>query len=127
MKNKLLWSLLIIVGIALSLSGIFLWVVGPEILNIPFYRMDLVPFATGFCGILLLVWGISELVSEKTKTKEQIIEENDERNIAICQNAKSKAFDLMTNLFGFGLIAFAMFGYMNKVSFFSFFILYFIC
>ncbi|MEY9979133.1 hypothetical protein [Lysinibacillus sp. RC79] len=126
MKNKLLWSV-IIVGSLLIISGIILGVVGTEILNIPFIRMDLVPIGVGFCGVMLLGTGITKLVDEKNKTKEQLIEEKDERNIVISQNAKSKAFDLMIHLFGFGLLALAMFGYMNKVSFFSLIALYYTC
>ncbi|MFB7157381.1 hypothetical protein [Lysinibacillus sp. NPDC056232] len=126
MKNKLLWSM-IIVGALLIIAGIILGVVGAELLNIPFIRMDLVPIGVGFCGVMLLGSGITELVDEKNKTKEQLIEEKDERNIELRQNAKSKAFDLMINLFGFSLPALAMFGYMNEVSFFSLIALYFIC
>ncbi|MDQ0174598.1 hypothetical protein [Bacillus chungangensis] len=125
-KNNLEWSL-VIVGFLLLLSGIFLGFVGAEVLKIPFIRMDLVPIAVGFCGGLLFVMGGSTIMHEKYKTKEQHIKENDERNITIIQNAKSKTFDLMTILFSFGLLALAMFGYMNKVSFFSLIGLFFIC
>src|SRR5699024_1721325 len=126
MRNNLLWSL-IIVGVLLTLSGIILGVVGAEVLNIPFVRMDLVPMAVGYCGVLLFAIGVSAITHEKHKTKKQHIEENDERNIIISQNAKSKAFDLMTILFSFGLIALTMFGYMNKVSFFTLIGIFFIC
>ncbi|MGE7674481.1 hypothetical protein ACQKMV_13000 [Lysinibacillus sp. NPDC094403] len=126
MKNKLLW-LAIIVGALLIISGIILGVVGAEILNIPFIRMDLVPIGVGFCGVMLISTGFTRMIDEKNKTKEQLIDENDERNIVISQNAKSKAFDLMINLFGFSLLALAIFGYMNKVSFFSLIALYYTC
>ncbi|KOS60331.1 hypothetical protein FJQ98_11850 [Lysinibacillus agricola] len=82
MKNKLLWSI-IIVGMLLLISAIILGVVGAEILNIPFIRMDLVPIGVGFCGVMLLGTGITQLVDEKNKTKEQLVEEHDERNITI--------------------------------------------
>ncbi|WP_106497319.1 hypothetical protein [Lentibacillus sp. Marseille-P4043] len=126
MNNKLLWSL-VTIGVLLLLSGILLGVVGAEVLQIPFVRMDLVPIAIGFCGVLLLFSSGSAIIHEKYKTKEQRIEENDERNITINQNAKAKAFDLMTVLFSFGLLALAMFGYMNEVSFFSLAGLYLLC
>jgi len=126
MRNNLSWSS-VIVGILLTLFGIILGIVGAEVLKIPFIRMDLVPIAFGFCGILLFAMGGSEIMHEKYKTKKQHIEENDERNIIINQNAKSKAFDLMTFLFSFGLLALAMFGYMNKVSFFTLIGLFLIC
>jgi|SRR5690625_315910 len=126
MRNNLTWSL-VIVGAFLLLSGVFLGFIGAEILNIPFVRMDLVPIAVGFCGVLLIVMGGSSFMYEKYKTQEQLIEENDERNITINRIAKSKAFDLMTVLFSFSLLALAMFGYMNKVSFFTLTGIFLIC
>lgn len=120
MKNKLkLNRFLVVAGLLLLGSGIVLSYSGAEVLNIPFVRMDLVPIAIGFCGSLLLIFGIIEISEEKYKTKEQHIEENDERNIVIAQTAKSKVFDLMVVLFSIGLLTLAMLGYMNKVSFFS--------
>lgn len=120
MKNKLkLNRFLVVAGLLLLGSGIVLSYSGAEVLNIPFVRMDLVPIAIGFCGSLLLIFGIIEISEEKYKTKEQHIEENDERNIVITQTAKSKVFDLMVVLFSIGLLTLAMLGYMNKVSFFS--------
>lgn len=120
MKNKLkLNRFLVVAGLLLLGSGIVLGFIGAEVLNIPFVRMDLVPIAIGFCGSLLLIHGIIEISEEKYKTKEQHIEENDERNIMITQKAKSKVFDLMVVLFSIGLLTLAMLGYMNKVSFFS--------
>lgn len=126
MRNNLPWSL-VIVGAFLSLLGIILGFVGAEVLHIPFVRMDLVPIAVGFCGVLLIVMGSSAIMYEKYKTPEQHIEENDERNITINQNAKSKAFDLMTVLFSFSLLALAMLGYMNKVSLFTLIGIFLIC
>src|SRR5690625_7876427 len=118
MGNNINWSL-VIVGAILTLVGIYVGFVGAEILNIPFVRMDLVPIAIGFCGVLLVVSGGAAILYEKGKTREQLIMENDERNITINQHAKSKAFDLMTVLFSFALLALALFGYMNMVSFFT--------
>lgn len=128
MKNnlRLQWSL-VISGVLLFLLGILLGIVGAEVLGIPFVRMDLVPFAIGFCGFLLTVVAGISIWEEKSKTKEQEIEEKDERNIKIRQNAKSKAFDLMTVLLSFGLLTLALFGYMNKISFFSLISVFFIC
>lgn len=127
MKSELKLSWLItIVGLFLIVSGIVLGLIGAEVLNIPFVRMDLVPFAVGFCGSLLFMLGIIVILEEKYKTKEQQVEENDERNIAITQKAKSKAFDLMIILFSVGLLTLALLGYMNEVSLFSLIGLYMI-
>jgi uncharacterized membrane protein len=126
MKIKLGWSSLL-VGIVLLLTGIFLGFVGADVLNIPFVRMDLVPWAIGLCGTLLLVLGVSSIAEEKYKTKEQHIEENDERIITIYRRSKSKAFDLISILFPFSLLVLAMFGYMNVVAFFLLAGIYFVC
>src|SRR5690625_7789711 len=89
--------------------------------------MDLVPLAVGFCGIFLFIISSLAIGYEKNKTREQQIEEKDERIISIHQIAKSKSFDLMAISFPFFLLALAMFGYMNKVSFFLLAGLYLIC
>ncbi|KAF0818859.1 hypothetical protein KIS4809_2150 [Bacillus sp. ZZV12-4809] len=120
MKNKLTLSWFItILGSFLLVSGIVLGAVGADVLNIPFDRLDLVPIAVGGCGFMLLFGGVMVILDNKYKTKEDIIEENDERNIVIKQKAKSKAFDLMVVMFCLGLLTLTLFGYMNEVSFFS--------
>jgi len=116
-KTNLLRSLMIVSLVLIGL-GIYLGIVGAEILNIPFIRMDLVPFAVGFCGVLMFVMILPVLYYEKHKTVEQKIEENDERNQTIEHISKSKAFNVLATLFPFSLLGLAVFGYMNKVSFF---------
>src|SRR5690625_5664204 len=98
MGNNINWSL-VIVGAILTLVGIYLGFVGAEILNIPFVRMDLVPIAIGFCGVLLVVSGGSAILYVRGKKREKLLMENDERNITITQNMIYKEFDLMTVLF----------------------------
>lgn len=126
MNIKLLRSFEII-GVLLLLLSIFLAFVGAELLHIPFASMDLVPFALGFSGILLFITGRSAIAYEKNKTRDQLIEEKDERVITINQITKSKSFDLMAILFPFSLLTLAMFGYMNKISFFFLAGLYLSC
>ena len=64
------------------------------------------------CGIF--GYGAAQLISEKAlssdpELKKHIeIEENDERNIAIANYAKSKAYDLMTFVFGALMFTFAL-------------------
>src|SRR5699024_7648928 len=111
----------------LILFDIYFGIVGAEVLDIQFVRMDLVPIAIGFCGVLLLTVGGLSLVEEKNKTKVQQVKENDERNITIVQTSKSKAYDLLASLFPFDLFVLAMFGYMNNVSFFLLVGIYYIC
>lgn len=123
---RLKWAF-VILGISLLLLGISLGFVGAEVLGIPFVRLDLVPFGFGFCGVLIMVLAFTSISEEKHKTKEQQIEEKDERHIKIRQSAKSKAFDLMTVLTSFSLLTLAIFGYMNKVSLFSLISVFLVC
>jgi len=125
MKNKALWTL-IFIGFFLTLFGIIVIFPQSNVIRSVFIRPDLVSIATIFSGICLSFFGITTISNEKFKTKAQKIEENDERNIKINQYAKSKAFDLMSCLFGVGLLFLALLGYMNKVSFFFLIALYFI-
>ncbi|WP_080843935.1 hypothetical protein [Cytobacillus gottheilii] len=118
MKDKFTW-LITIIGFLLLITGIILTIVGSEVLDIHFVRNDLVPIGLVGSGFMLLFGGIMVILDKKYKTKEDSIQENDERNIRIKQSAKAKAFDLLIVLFCFGLFTLALFGYMNKTSFFS--------
>ncbi|MGZ9815646.1 hypothetical protein ACXM0N_06910 [Peribacillus simplex] len=117
MKNKIHW-LLTLVGCGLLIMGIVIELTQPKEFITAFTRPDLVSIAVLFSGVLLALIGFTEILGAKRKTKLQQIEENDERNIKLNQYAKSKAFDFMSSLFGIGLLLLAIFGYMNKVSFF---------
>ncbi|MGN0426451.1 MAG: hypothetical protein ACI4F0_01505 [Agathobacter sp.] len=58
--------------------------------------------------------GISNIISKKAISKDAdlqkklTIEENDERNIAIANRSKAKAFDCMTFVFGILMLTFAL-------------------
>ncbi|MBU8790486.1 hypothetical protein NSA56_12935 [Oceanobacillus caeni] len=128
MKGKIrLLRSLEVVGILLLLLGFSLGFIGVEFLKVAFIRPDLVPITVGFLGVLLFLVASSAIGYEKNKTREQQIEEKDERVIHIYENSKSKAFDLMTTIIPLGLLTFVMLGYMNKVSFFFLAGLYLIC
>lgn len=118
MRNKSLLILVIFGGI-LVLLGIVSGLTDFNFWRIPFIRMDLVPIAISFLGVLLLVMGVSAIISEKYKSQTQKTLENDERHIVINQKAKSKAFDLMVIAFSLSLLTLTMLGYMNLVSLFS--------
>lgn len=105
-------------GIMLLILGVFLGFKGPEVLKVNFIRMDLVPFGIGFIGVLIFIAASSVVSYEKNKTKEQEIEEKDERMIQIQQQAKSKAFDILAGVFPIILLGLAILGYMSMVSFF---------
>ncbi|WP_051556682.1 hypothetical protein [Alkalihalobacterium bogoriense] len=126
MKNNFYW-ILFFIGVAVGITSIILAVFGADILGISFIREELVPIAFGFLGVMLITMSVFQLIYEKTKTKKQYIEEKDERNILIHERAKSKAFDLIFVLFPLILLTLAILGYMNHVSFFTLYIVYFIC
>ena len=64
------------------------------------------------CGIF--GYGMSNIVSKKAISKDEHlqrqleIEKSDERNIAIANKSKAKAYDLMTFLFGVLMLSFAL-------------------
>lgn len=64
------------------------------------------------CGIF--GYGMSNIVSQKAISKDEHlqrqlqIEKNDERNIAIANKSKAKAYDLMTFMFGVLMLSFAL-------------------
>ncbi|WP_080848043.1 hypothetical protein [Cytobacillus gottheilii] len=120
MKNELKLSLFITcVGLFLIVTSIILGIVGAEVLNIPFIRMDLVPIAIGFWGSIFFIVGVIGFTAEKNVTKEQSVYEKDERLKVIKKNAKSKAFNFLIVFFSACLLTLALLGYMNKVSFFT--------
>lgn len=113
-------------GAFLIIAAVILYFIGVKTLNIEFIRNDLVPVAVGFLGLMLVIMSVTSIVENKNKTKAHIIEERDERNIVISQNAKAKAFDLMTILFALALLTLALLGSMNIVSFFTLVTIYLI-
>lgn len=126
MRNKYLLTLVMFGGI-LVLLGIVSGLTDFNFWSIPFIRIDLVPVAISFLGVLLLVMGVIAVISEKYKTEAHKIMENDERQVAINQKAKSKSFDLMVVALSLSLLTLAMLGYMNVVSLFSLVGIYLIC
>lgn len=118
MNLKLFWSLEVIGGILLVL-GLTLGFIGVEQLGISIPQEDYAPFAIGFMGVFLILIATISIIYEKNKTKQQRIEEKDERVTAIYHSAKVKTFNQMAISIPFVLIALALFGQLNKVSFFT--------
>ena len=118
MNLKLFWSLEVVGGLLLA-SGVVLGIVGVEALGVSVPDGEYAAFAVGFMGVFLMMIAAVPILYEKNKTKQQRIEEKDERVIAIYQVAKVKTFNLMAITIPFVLIALALFGFMNKVSFFT--------
>lgn len=120
--RKNIYRGLMILGAVLTFSGILLFTVPPTSLAAIFIRPDLVPFGVSFLGIMLLLTGWTEVFYKKTRQQE--IEEKDERNVAIVQGAMAAAFEAMNLLLGIALVTLAILGYMNHVSFFTLIICY---
>lgn len=120
--RKNIYRGLMILGAVLTCAGILLFAVQPPSLAAIFIRPDLVPFGISFLGIMLLLTGWTEVFYKKTRQEE--IEEKDERNAAIVQGAMAAAFEAMNLLLGIALVTLAILGYMNHVSFFTLIICY---
>jgi hypothetical protein len=106
----------------LTAMGIILGIIGADVLNIPFTRMDLVPIAVSFLGIMLLSAGIMFILDKGFETSK----ERNKGSEKPVQEAKSQAFNLMIGLYSIGTITLALLGYLNEVSFFSLIGLYYI-
>ena len=120
--RKNIYRGLMILGAVLTFAGILLFTVQPPSLAAIFIRPDLVPFGVSFLGIMLLLTGWTEVFYKKTRQEK--IEEKDERNAAIVQGAMAAAFEAMNLLLGIALVTLAILGYMNHVSFFTLIICY---
>lgn len=101
-----------ILGIVLLLCGFYL-LKGVENPNEFLIKLPYICIGFG-CGIF--GHGMGNLIANKAISKDsdvqkQIeIEKNDERNIAISNCAKSKAYDIMTFVFGALMVSFALMG-----------------
>lgn len=99
-------------------------VVGLVFLGMGFYLLRGINLSNSFLQVLPYVFiglgcgifghGAGELICQKAISKDLElknrleIEKNDERNIAIANRAKSKAYDIMTFVFGALMISFAL-------------------
>ena len=76
--------------------------------------MRALPYVCIGIGSGLFGHGMGNMISERTigkdpdLVKKMNIEKNDERNIAIANRAKGKAFDMMTFVFGALMLSFAL-------------------
>ena len=118
MNLRLFWSLEVVGGLLLVL-GVALGIVGVDKFDDTMPQCDYAVFAIVFMGVFLIMISTVPILYEKNKTKQQRIEEKDERVMAIYQSAKAKTFNLMAVSIPFVLIGLALFGFMNKVSFFT--------
>lgn len=102
----------VVIGIILLVFGLYL----ARTIENPQGFMRAFPYVCIGLGSGIFGQGMSEVVSKKAignsiDIQKQIeIEKNDERNIAISNFAKAKAYDMMTYIFGALMICFALMG-----------------
>ena len=115
--RKKIYRVITLLGAVFLAAGIALAFTAQDALAHVFIRADLAPFGIGFLGVMLLLNGYTELCYKKTR--QEMIEENDERNTAIRHSAMAAAFEAMNLLLVTALVTLALLGYMNRVSFFT--------
>ena len=110
MKKKSLSYLTVIIGILLLIAGFMLLRLISEAQGI----MLVLPYICIGLGCGTFGHGVGNLVSEKAIQKypeiqkQMEIEKNDERNIAILNQAKAKAYNTMIYVFGALMISLAL-------------------
>ena len=112
MKSKIKNYATLIMGLLLLAVSLYLI----KTSNDPQGIMRTLPYVCIGIGCGLFGHGMGNVVSERAinsypELKRQLdIEKNDERNVAIANRAKGKAFDMMTFVFGALMLSFALMG-----------------
>ncbi len=110
MKAKLTKYAAILLGLLLLAMGLFLIKTSIEAQG----AMRALPYVCIGIGCGLFGHGMGNVISERAiqsdpQLKKKLeIEKNDERNMAIANRAKGKAFDMMTFVFGALMVSFAL-------------------
>lgn len=112
MKSKITNYATLIMGLLLLAVSLYLI----KTSNDPQGIMRTLPYVCIGIGCGLFGHGMGNVISERAinsypELKRQLdIEKNDERNVAIANRAKGKAFDMMTFVFGALMLSFALMG-----------------
>lgn len=110
MKSRTTKYTTVILGLVLVAIGLY----PIKTIGDPQGMMRALPYVCIGCG--LFGHGTGNVISERAiygdpELKKKLdIEKNDERNLAIVNNAKGKAFDMMTFVFGALMVSFALMG-----------------
>lgn len=110
MKAKLMKYAAILLGLLLLAMGLFLIKTSIEAQG----AMRALPYVCIGIGCGLFGHGMGNVISQRAiqsdpQLKKKLeIEKNDERNMAIANKAKGKAFDMMTFVFGALMVSFAL-------------------
>ena len=95
-----------VVGVLLAVTGVFLVMT----LENPQGILLTLPYVLLGAGCGMFGYGMSNIISKKVISKDEklqkqlAVEEKDERNIAISNKSKAKAYDFMTFMFGILLL-----------------------
>ena len=101
------------------LGGLVLWLSGFWLVRrsgISWETLRALPYLMIGIGCGLFGYGVGEMVNRRvldsnpTLAKEQEIAQKDERNVALANRAKAKAYDLMTYMMAALLLTFALMG-----------------
>ena len=112
MKSKITNYATIILGLLLLVVGLSLI----KVSNDPQGVIRALPYVCIGIGCGLFGHGMGNVISERAinsdpELKKKLdIEKKDERNVAIANRAKGKAFDMMTFVFGALMLSFALMG-----------------
>ena len=112
MKKSIINYLAAVAGILLAGSGLFLlkFILEPQGI------MRALPYLCIGLGCGIFGHGMGNIISDKVmknnpdQQKQIEIEKNDERNIAVANRAKARAYDIMLFVFGALMLAFAVMG-----------------
>ncbi len=112
MKKRVTDYLIAAVGLLLLGAGLFLL----KTVSVPQGVMRALPYVLVGVGCGAFGGGLGNLISRKAMQnspdiqKRKEIAQNDERNVAIANRAKAKAYDRMVFVFGALMLAFALMG-----------------
>lgn len=112
MRSKSLNYTQIIIGLLLLVAGLYLVKTAGSSQGV----MASIPYISIGIGCGLFGHGMGNVISERALSsdpdlqKQMEIEKKDERNVAIANMAKGKAFDMMTYVFGALMLSFALMG-----------------
>lgn len=106
------------IGVLMVLLGVMMNVFDLTLFGLSFPNIKSAPWGFILIGVLLIIVSIAPYVEEIHKTKQQRIEDHDERNLLILYRSSYYAFSFLMGFGGLILLFLTMLGYMNKVSFF---------
>jgi uncharacterized membrane protein len=112
MKKTISAYILTVVGVGLLVSGLYF----VKTMEDPQGILEALPYICVGLGCVIFGHGLGEIILQHAMkgapaaAKQLEIDQKDERNLAIANRAKAKAYDMMAFVFGALLLAFALMG-----------------